>query len=64
MPGDWFTCSRCRRRFRKAWTDEEARQEMEETYRPAVNKSLATLCEDCHGEFMNWLRANHPEWLR
>lgn len=63
MPGDWFTCSRCRQRFQKLWTDEEARQEMERTLKP-LGGQLAVLCDDCYAKFISWARERHPEWLR
>lgn len=64
MPGDTFRCSRCRREFRKAWSDEEAQKELAAKWGKRHGEKLAVLCEDCFQEFHGWVEAYHPEWLK
>lgn len=49
QPG-WFKCSSCGGVFEKGWSDEEALQEMEDTYGTDDYEEFCLVCDDCYKE--------------
>lgn len=49
-----FTCSMCKATFEKAWTDEEAHNEMLENFGELKESQKTVICDDCYNEFMEW----------
>jgi hypothetical protein len=52
---DEFTCARCRRKFNKGRSDEEALAEAEALFTPGeMDGNLEIICDDCYKEFLEW----------
>jgi len=50
MIGDAYTCANCKLEFLKAHSDEEAREDMKETFPDEVEdgEAMAIICDDCY----------------
>ena len=58
---DQFTCARCKRTFPKAWSDDEAKAEARELFGYDVPKDqVEELCDECYGEFTEWVSTLSP----
>lgn len=44
---DTYTCSLCKEKFEKGWSDEEAMQESKEIFGNLPPQDLAVICDDC-----------------
>lgn len=61
--GDEYQCARCGGTFEKGWSDEEAMDEMLDTWQ-GQSGDVVVICDDCFEQVMAWAKANHPEFLR
>jgi hypothetical protein len=53
---DEFTCEHCGRTYEKAWSDEEARAEMDVLFRMLSGRvPESVLCDECHADLLEWL---------
>lgn len=43
-----FTCAVCRETFEKGWSDEEAREELGETFPDFEPQDCELVCDDCY----------------
>ena len=50
---DTFTCASCHQTFEKAWTDEEAAEELEDTFGNFEPSDCDVVCDDCYREMMD-----------
>ncbi len=59
-----YTCARCGGVFTSDWTEEEAQKECEMVFTPEGRAGPKdSVCDDCYQEFMEWMRAEHPDAL-
>ena len=49
MTGREFICARCGETYESGWTEEEALQELKETFNTPVEE-CAKVCDDCYKE--------------
>lgn len=53
---DTFTCTVCRGTFKKAWTDEEAVDELKSQFPKSDPDDCVLVCDDC---FKRMMRTEH-----
>lgn len=46
--GEDFVCAMCGCTFQKAWSDEEAKAEVAETFPDELDEPMAIVCDDCY----------------
>lgn len=51
MKGDVYTCAHCQKKFIGAWSDEEAKAEMDANFGP-VEEPVAVVCDVCYNEMI------------
>lgn len=49
-----FTCEKCNKTFNKAWSNEEAFKELENSLWNIPGDKIGVICDDCFKEFKVW----------
>jgi DNA-directed RNA polymerase subunit RPC12/RpoP len=56
---EYYTCAQCGETFAPGWGEDEAQQEMRDTFPGASAAECDVVCVDCYQKIMRWWRESH-----